>query len=372
VAFTNFFATAYLSAALVSGSALDPNVRLIEETIAKVNNEIITRTEMEKQRAEIESELRLKRGLSGDELKQETSNHLAHALKDRIDHMLLVQKARDLNMKVDAEVTRWFAQLQVESKISDPDQFRAWIREQSGGVSYEDIRQSRTDLLLTQKVIGQEVSSKLNIAQSEIQKHYNDHKPDFVRQETVFLREILVAPTDASPRAWAVIDKQATDIVARARNHEKFSQLARDYSGAETAQDDGELGSFKRGELKRELEDQVFAHNKGYVTDPIQTERGYLILKVEERYTAGQAPLEDVRNEIMEKLYTARLEPALRTYLTKLREDAFLEIKPGYVDAGAAPNKDTSWKDPAMLKPETTTKEEVDARRHKRKLLGIL
>jgi peptidyl-prolyl cis-trans isomerase SurA len=65
------------------------------------------------------------------------------------------------------------------------------------------------------------------------------------------------------------------------------------------------------------------------------------------------------------------MQPALRIYLTKLREDAFLEIKPGFVDAGAAPNKDTSWKDPATLKPETTTKEEVAARKHKKKLLGV-
>ena len=73
----------------------------------------------------------------------------------------------------------------------------------------------------------------------------------------------------------------------------------------------------------------------------------------------------------MEKLYTPRLQPALRAYLTKLREDAFLEIRGGYVDSGAAPGKDTAWKDPATLKPETTTKEEV-ASRKKKKFLGVV
>jgi peptidyl-prolyl cis-trans isomerase SurA len=94
-------------------------------------------------------------------------------------------------------------------------------------------------------------------------------------------------------------------------------------------------------------------------------------LKVEERYAAGQASLEDVKNEIMDHLYTPRLQPALRAFLTKLRSDAFLEIRGGYVDSGAAPNKDTAWKDPAALKPETTTKEEVAARKHKKKVLGV-
>jgi len=67
-----------------------------------------------------------------------------------------------------------------------------------------------------------------------------------------------------------------------------------------------------------------------------------------------------------------RMEPKVRELLTKLREDAFLEIKPGYIDSGAAPNKDTSWKDPAQLKPETTTKEEVAARKHRKKLLWVV
>jgi hypothetical protein len=123
--------------------------------------------------------------------------------------------------------------------------------------------------------------------------------------------------------------------------------------------------------MPKEMEEKVFSQNKGYVTDPFKTPNGYLILRVEERYAAGQASLDEVKNEIMDHLYTPRLQPALRAYLTKLREDAFLEIRGGYVDSGAAPNKDTSWKDPANIKPETTTKEEVAARKHKKKMLGL-
>jgi peptidyl-prolyl cis-trans isomerase SurA len=370
--FTKLFTLSCVVPGVLSATdPANPSVRLIEETIAKVNNEIITRSEMEKQRIQIESELRLKQNLIGDGLEKKTAAYLADALKGRIDQLLLLQKGKDLNIKVDGEVTRWLAEIQVEIKISDPDKFRDWIREQSGGISYEDVRQNRADLLMTKRVIEQEVGSKLTVPQTEIQKYYDDHKGEFVRQETVFLREILIAPKDASGSAWADAEKKAKDIALRAQHNEKFSQLARDYSMAESARSDGELGSFKRGELKKELEERVFAQTKGYVTEPFKTENGYLILKVEERYAAGQASVDDVKNEIMEKLYTARLDPALRTYLTKLREDAFLEIKPGYVDAGAAPGKDTSWKDADLLKPDTTTKEEVAARKHKKKLLGV-
>ena len=84
------------------------------------------------------------------------------------------------------------------------------------------------------------------------------------------------------------------------------------------------------------------------------------------------ASFDDVKVEIMEKLYTPRMQPELRKYLTKLREDAFIQIRGGYVDSGAAPGKDTTWKDPATLKPETTTKEEVAAHTKKKKhMLGV-
>jgi peptidyl-prolyl cis-trans isomerase SurA len=348
-----------------------PNVRVIEEIVAKVNNDIITRGELEKMRAMIEAEVRAQKGLSGAELEKEVQARHADALRDKIDQLLLVQKGKDLNIKVDAEITRRIAEIQAQSKISDPDKFHEWVRQQSGGLPFEDVRQNMIDQALTQKVIGQEVGSKINVPQADIQKYYDAHKTEFVREEMVFLREILIASTDKSPAAMAAAEKKAKGIVERARKGEKFTQLARDYSAAETANNDGELGAFKKGELTKQIEDAVFTQNKGYVTDPIQTPNGWEILRVDERYAAGQASLDEVKNEVMDRLYSPRMKPALRAYLTQLRQDAFLEIRGGYVDSGAAPNKNTAWQDPATLKPETTTKEEVAARK-KKKMLGII
>ncbi len=363
--------TATLAGCFLLQAADAPNVRVVEEIVAKVNNDIITRTELEKTRAQLEAQIRAQKGISGAELDKEVRQEQSNALRDQIDQLLLVQKGKDLSINVDAEITRRFAEIQAESKISDPDKFHEWVQQQSGGMSYEDVRQQMKNQMLTQRVIGQEVGSKISLPQADIQKYYEEHKKEYVRQEMVFLADILIAPTDKSPAGWAAAEKKAKDIAARARKGEKFPQLARDYSAAESAKNDGEMGSFQRGMLKKEIEDMVFAQNKGYVTDPIRTDNGFEILKVEERYAAGQAALADVENEVKEKLYTPRMQPALRAYLTKLREDAFLEIRGGYMDSGAAPSKDTSWKDPATLKPETTTKEEVASRKRK-KLLGVV
>ncbi|HCC55898.1 MAG TPA: peptidylprolyl isomerase [Solibacterales bacterium] len=369
----SMYLTYLLAVSLLAGAAdvSTPPIRVIEEIVAKVNGDIITRGELEQQRRAIEAEIKQQQpNLAGDALANAVRQKQSEALRDKIDQSLLVQRAKELNINVDPDVTRRVAQIQQESKIADVEKFHEWVHQQAG-VPFEDFKSEMKNQILTQRVIGQEVASKVNVARSEVTDYYNKHKADFVREETVFLREITIKSADNTPRAWAAAEKKAKDVLARARKGEKFSDLAHQYSDADTAKQDGELGRFKRGDLKPDIEALVFKQSKGYVTDLIKTQGGYEILKVDEKFAAGQASLEDVENEIMEKLYTPRMQPQLRAYLTKLRENAFIEIRGGFVDSGAAPGKDTTWKDPAQLKPETTTKEEV-ANRKKKRFLGVI
>jgi hypothetical protein len=145
--------------------------------------------------------------------------------------------------------------------------------------------------------------------------------------------------------------------------------MARDNSDSVSHNSMGELPPYKKGDLVKNMEDLVWNQPKGYITDPIRTNNGFLILRVEDHQKAGQAELSEVENQITEKLLSPRLEAAVRDYLTKLRKDAFLEIKADYIDTGAATSKDTAWADPAQLKPETVKKEEVASKiKHKRLL----
>jgi peptidyl-prolyl cis-trans isomerase SurA len=343
-------------------------VRVIEQIVAKVNGDIITRGELERSRQALEVELRQQK-VPEAKMQELLKEREADALKDQIDQLLLVQKAKELNINVDAEITRELADIQLQNKISDPDKFHQWVQEQAG-MPFEDMKQQMKNRALTQRVIRQEVGGRITIPKSELQKYYEEHKAEFVRQEQVFLREILVSSVGKTPEQVSAAEKRAKDILARAKKGEKFPELARDTSDAESAKNFGEIGWFKKGDLNPSLQ-FLFKEKKGFITDVIKTDNGFVIFKLEERHEAGQAPFEEVENELTEKLYIPRMQPKVREFLTKLRENAFLEIRAGYVDSGAAPGKDTAWKDPAQLKPETTTKEEVAARKRKR-LLGII
>ncbi len=153
--------------------------------------------------------------------------------------------------------------------------------------------------LLTQRVIRQEVSERVNIKHEEMEKYYNEHKTEFVREERLFLREIFISTEGKDAAGTAAAEKKAKDLVARARKGERFAEMARDNSDSVTAKSMGELPPFKKGDLAKNLEDQVWSQPKGYITDPVRTGNGFLILRVEDHQKAGQAELSEVENEII-------------------------------------------------------------------------
>src|SRR6185437_6278328 len=170
---------------------------VVEEIVAKVNGDIITRGELEQQRAMLKAKLE-QQGLIGARLDQEVNKEASDALRDKIDSLLLVQKGKELSINVDADVNRRIAEVQSQSKIADPEKFHEWVRQETGQ-SFEDLKQQFHDGILTQRVIGEEVYRNVVIPKAELQEYYNKHKAEFVRQEVVHLRDILVSTGDNSP-----------------------------------------------------------------------------------------------------------------------------------------------------------------------------
>ena len=358
------FAAAIMPAIL---PALAQNGQVVEEIAAKVNGDIVTRGELEETRKQSEQQHRAE-GLTGQRLTEAVRVDTSRALSDQIDLLLLVQKARDLNINVDGDVTRELADMQAASKIADPDKFHEAIRQQFA-MSFEEFRDKMKRQYLAQRVISNEIGYRIQIPDADMQKYYEEHKAEFVRKEQVFLSELLISTEGKTTQQVAAAEQKAKDLVARAKKGEKFSDLVRDNSDdTETSKNGGSLPPYQRGMMEKSWDDQVFAAKRGDIVGPLKGPLGFVILRVDERYEAGQASFEEVRNEIQERMARPVMQPKIRAYLTTLRQEAFLEIKEGYTDLNQAPGKDTRWHDVAQLKPQTITKEEVAARtkEHKR------
>jgi len=163
--------------------------------------------------------------------------------------------------------------------------------------------------------------------------------------------------------ALAAAQAKAQDLLDQFHKGAKFEDLAKKYSDGPSAKDGGDLSLFKRGTLSKELEDKVFALKAGEVTDVVRTKQGFVILQVTEHQMAGIPTLKEVEPRIQDELYMQKLQPALRAFLTTLREEAFIDYKNGYIDSGASAKQ---------TKPvETTAKEDKAKKLRKKKKLGV-
>ncbi len=318
---------------------------VVEEIVARVNNSIITRDDLRRNREQAAQDPK-EQNLTP----QQTEEREANSLRDLIDQQLLVQKATELGISADADLVKRLDELRKQMGASSMEDLQKLAESQ--GVRWEDFKQNTKNGILTQKVIGSEVGSHLQTSRDEAQKFYDEHKADFTQPERVRLSEILIATnpgaikseskdtlSEPSPEQVAAAEAKANQIYQQLKSGTKFDELARSASTGSTADRGGDLGYFKRNDLAKELEDKSFALKTGEFTAPIRTRQGFIILRVTDHIEAGTPPLDRVRDQIQEQLYSQKVAPALRAYLTKLRDEAYIDIKPGYTDSGASPNE---------------------------------
>jgi peptidyl-prolyl cis-trans isomerase SurA len=306
--------------------------KTVEEIIARVNNEIITRSEYEKARqaAVEDAKSECQNRCTPEQLQADIEDRQKHTLRDLVDQSLLVQRAKDMGVSVEPELIKKLDAIRTENKLGSMEDLEKAVSSQ--GMNWEDFKNNIRNTLLTQRVISSEVASHITISDDEVSKYYEAHKAEFVRPEQVALREIVVSTEGKKPEELPDLKKKAETALKRVQDGEDFGEIAKRLSDGSTKSQGGFLGVYKRGELSKELEDKVFQMKRNQLTEVMETRQGYLILQVLEHYDEGEQSLPKVKNEIMDKLYSVRMEPAMREYLKTLREQSYVVIKPGYQD----------------------------------------
>lgn len=338
---------------------------VVEEIIARVNNQIITRAEYLRSKDQLKQEAQQQDPANADKIVAEKDKDV---LRDLIDQQLLLEKGKDLGITADTEVIKRLDEMRKEMKLESMEDLEKAA--QSQGIAFEDFKQNLKNQIITQQVISKEVGSRMSIGKEELQQFYDAHKSQMEQPEQVRLSELLISTEKkdpATPEAQQVAAAQAKadDLLAQIRKGAAFDEAAKKNSDGPTAAQGGDLGYFKRGTLAKELEDKTFAMKPGEVSDVIRTKQGFVILKVTEHQQAGVPPLSQIEGRVQDAIYMQKLQPALRAYLQKLREEAYIKIGGGYVDTGASPNQTA---------PIETTAKDAGAKelKKKKKKLGIL
>ncbi|HTA50423.1 MAG TPA: peptidylprolyl isomerase [Verrucomicrobiae bacterium] len=365
--------------------------QVVEEIVTRVNSQIITRSEYQRSKDQLRDDVKQQDPSNADKLYAEREKDV---LRDLVDQQLLLEKGKDLGITGDTELIKRLDGMRKDMKLDTMEELEKAATAQ--GISYEDFKQNLRNQIITQKVIGEEVGSHLSIPKEEEQQFYNEHKSELEQPESIKLSEILIAPQKpaadksgngtpatgsddakaqdagsdsakqaAETAALAAAEAKANDVLKQIRAGASFEDIAKKFSDGPSAAQGGDLGAFKRGTLAKELEDRTFAMKSGDVSDVIRTKQGYVILKVTNHQVAGIPAMKDVEPKIMDALYYQKLQPALRAYLTKLREDAYIDYKEGYIDSGASPNQTKPIETAA---PKTTDSKKLK----KKKKLGIV
>lgn len=368
-----------VAAALLLAVSLHAD-NVVDEIIARVGDSIITHADFERGKQTSQEDLKQR---YPNDWQQKWAEREKDVLRDLIDQQLLLAKGKELGITADTETTKRLNDIRQQMGLSSMEDLEKAAQQQ--GVSYEDFKDQIRNSIITEQVIGREVGSRIHITNEEIQAFYNEHQKELESEETVKLAEILVSaqppkppgsdkekqaepkPMPEDPAKVAQAEAKAKAIVAELRKGAKFDDLAKKVSDGPTAAEGGEIGVFKRGELAKELEDKTFTLKTGEFTDAIRTRQGFLVLKVEEHRSAGIPPVKEVEEKIRQAIYVKKLEPALRAYLTKLREESYIDVRAGFVDTGASPNQSKPVVVAANATPESV--KQSKPKKHKKFLV---
>jgi peptidyl-prolyl cis-trans isomerase SurA len=337
---------------------ITPNGTVVEDVVVHVNDQIISRSDVERAEQQLAME-----DQQASATPAEAAERQKNLLRDMIDKQLLLSRGKELGISADAEVIRRLDEIRKQNHLDTMEDLEKAARQQ--GVSFEDFKASIRDNVITQEVVRDEVGRRLQLTQSQEQAFYEAHKQEFAQPEQIKLSEILVpTPADANEATVAQAKAKAEGLEEKLKAGSKFEDLAEAYSGGPTADKGGDLGLYKRGALAKVLEEQTFDLKPGQWTQPIRTRQGFVILKVTDHIAPGTPPLKEVEPQIQEAMYNNAMQPALRAYLTKLREEAYIDIRAGYTDSGASPKETkpvfTAYAPPVVKKKQVQQKKRFD------------
>jgi parvulin-like peptidyl-prolyl isomerase len=243
-----------------------------------------------------------------------------------IDNLLMEQESRKTGITVRSEeVTDAINDMQKQRKIS-PDEFlKAMQRE---GITLDAYRKDVRDQLIRLKLVRRDIKSKVAVTDEEIGEYYRKHREDYDGKEAVRIKQILLLlPKEENPAAKEKLRADADAIHKRLLNGEPFELLSAKFSQGPAAAEGGDIGYIEKGMIHSEVEDAAFSLPLNQISGVIESSVGFHIIQVVDRRGAGLKPIENVREEIREKIDREKMEKKFGEWLEELRKKSHIEIK---------------------------------------------
>ena len=317
------------TAVILGALAASPGIRaeILEQVLVKVNGEIITKTEFEaRQVAELRNRPELSNASSASpELQKAVAEITPDLILSLVDELLLVQRGRESGYALgDQQFAQILENIKTSNNLQDETKFQEALKQE--GLTMADLRRNLERQMLVQQVQRAEILDKVSITDEEARTYYDAHRQEFTSPAEVTLREILleVPTTDRGVNVAQddAVREQAIEIRKRLLGGEPFPRLAGEYSVAASKANGGLIGPLNNDELATALRDLLGRMQVGDITEPIRTQRGYQILKLESQTDAKLRSFEEARGDIGNRIGEQKLRGEREKYLDRLRAQA--------------------------------------------------
>jgi peptidyl-prolyl cis-trans isomerase SurA len=316
-----------VSPVLVHAQEGEPVV--IDEVIAQVNDGIVTLSQLKREMKE-RVETMKQNGMNEQQATAEVEKRKSELIATLINEQLLLQKGKemDLTQKVEEEVNKRMLQVAKDNGLTSMEKLCEAMAQT--GMKCEDVRQTMRVEIMKQAVLESEVDSKLfyGFSPDELRAYFEAHKDKFFKPESVELSQIFL---ELAGKQEPDVKTRATQLVTQLRGGADFVTLAKAYSERD-AQTGGKVGTFQVTNLRPDIAGAIKNVKAGGVSDPLRTDEGYQILRVDSR-TAGSTSATFVENEVRGAMTEERVGKAREDYLQGLRNEGYIKIADSYRDS---------------------------------------
>jgi peptidyl-prolyl cis-trans isomerase C len=291
----------------------------LPEVVARVNGEDISKAEFDRAIAAIEAR-------NGGPVPAEQRDQILRSVLDQIvSYKLLIQESQARKVAApDADVDARMKEIQ--GQFPSEDAFKQMLATRK--TTLEQVRNDVRQDMTVQALIENEVASKVAVKPEQLTDFYTKNPDQFKQPERVKASHILISvPKGADAATKAQARTKAAEILKEVKAGKDFAALAKQHSqDPGSAVNGGDLGFFQQGQMVGPFNEEAFRLAPGAVSDLVETEFGFHIIKVAEKQAPRTVPLEEVRPQLEQYLERQNREQQTDAFVNGLKAKGKIEI----------------------------------------------
>jgi len=292
----------------------------INKFVAVVNDEVITQRDVDQLLGVLYAQF--SQEFTGDELLKKMEDVKKDILNQIIEDKLVLSRAKELGIKVtESEINE-----RLESvKQGFPSEKEFYKTLETQGVTVANLKDRYRDQVMMKKLVDYEVKSRVSVLPSEISEYYEKNRDKFKKPDKYRVKNILIKAKDDVGLELAKVE--ADNIYSRIKEGVDFDGLAKEFSQGPNAAGGGDMGYIEPGQMLEVLDKAIFSLKKGEFSEPVKSEIGYHIFKVEDIKYGQHFSLEAVQKDIQMLLFQNKFKAMIAEWLADLKKKAYISIK---------------------------------------------